>query len=121
MHETAKRNLIEVTELLLQNGASQSVEDDDGKTARDLADDEQSNEVLDILEYHIGYDERAKMKAAKERKQEAAVNGTANGKDNEDDHGDDNELQEATDSESNNQAASLLSASSTLTSSPAVK
>ena len=106
LHETAAGNLIEATELLLQNGASQSVVDDDGKTARDLAEENECGDVLGILEYHIGYDERAMMKAAKEKREEALSN------EDEDD--------EATESDPMNEAASSSNASS-MTASPLIK
>merc|ERR1719295_1013909 len=105
LHETAAANFIEATELLLQNGASQNVEDDGGKTARDLAEENESEDVLGMLEYHIGYDERATMRAGKGKKEEEMAN----------------EVDEATESDAINEATSLSNASSSLTASPLMK
>eukprot|EP01083_Nonionella_stella_P098861 278086_1 len=52
LHQTAVNNYSEATEFLLQNGATQQMEDDDGKLPRDLARENKCKEVMQILEYH---------------------------------------------------------------------
>ena len=66
LHETALANYLEATEFLLQNGAQQNIEDDDAKTPRELAEDNECNEVIKILDYHIGFDESSSPRFKKE-------------------------------------------------------
>merc|ERR1712087_239238 len=65
----AAGDLSDATELLLQNGAMQNIEDDDGFTARDLAEKNEATECLEILDYHIGFEERKTRKVRKTPKQ----------------------------------------------------
>ena len=58
LHEAVAADLSDATELLLQNGAMQNSEDDDGLAARDL----------EILDYHTGFEERKTRKARKTHK-----------------------------------------------------
>jgi len=69
LHEAAAGDLSDATELLLQNGAMQNIEDDDGFTARDLAEKNEATECLEILDYHIGFEERKTRKVRKTPKQ----------------------------------------------------
>jgi len=56
LHEAALKNYLEATEFLLQNGARQDLEDDDAKTPRELAENRiECQEVVKILDYHVGY------------------------------------------------------------------
>ena len=56
LHETSSKNFTQATEFLLQNGAVQNIEDDDGNTARELAEENECSDVLQILDYHVGFD-----------------------------------------------------------------
>ena len=56
LHETSFANFTQSTEFLLQNGAAQNIEDDDGNTARELAEQNEANDVIQILDYHVGFD-----------------------------------------------------------------
>merc|ERR1712228_156210 len=69
LHETALANYLEATEFLLQNGASQNIEDEDAKTPRELAESNECSDVVKILDYHVGYDAQSPRFSDKEKKE----------------------------------------------------
>ena len=80
LHETAFANFTQSTEFLLQNGATQNIEDDEGRTARELAEYNQSNDVLQILDYHVGFDLNALRINNKNNKSPSVNNNNNNNK-----------------------------------------
>eukprot|EP00490_Sorites_sp_Unknown_P013623 CAMPEP_0114673592 /NCGR_PEP_ID=MMETSP0191-20121206/44919_1 /TAXON_ID=126664 /ORGANISM="Sorites sp." /LENGTH=228 /DNA_ID=CAMNT_0001938803 /DNA_START=1284 /DNA_END=1970 /DNA_ORIENTATION=- len=52
LHEAAYYNAFDVAEFLLQNGAQQNIEDEEGQIPRDLAELTGAKEALKLLDFH---------------------------------------------------------------------